>query len=85
MSRTQLSVDGMTCEACVSAVRRALELPGVSEVDVRLETGIVDVVHAGGVAVEAMVSAIERTGYEVREANAIVPIWPPGAQPSSTP
>lgn len=58
----------MTCEACRKAVRGALELPGVRQVDVSLNTGIVDVAHAETVSAEVMVSAIEGTGYEVREA-----------------
>ena len=72
MNRTQLKVNGMTCEACVSAVREALALPGVRPiVDVSLETGIVDVAHGDGVTVERIVDAIEGTGYEVREAHAM--------------
>ena len=83
MSHTQLAVEGMTCDACVSAVRGALELPGVSQVDVSLETGVVDVTHAGGVTVDGMVGAIEDTGYEVRAAHAIVPVWPRTSASSS--
>jgi copper chaperone CopZ len=69
MTRTKLTVDGMSCEACRTAVRQALELPGVRQVDVSLETGIADVAHADSVAVEVMVGAVEDTGYEVREAH----------------
>jgi copper chaperone CopZ len=68
MTHTRLLVDGMTCEACSTAVHEALRLPGVSQVDVSLETGVVDVAHAESVGVEVMVGAIEETGYEVREA-----------------
>ena len=69
MTHTKLTVDGMSCESCTAAVRDALELPGVRQVGVSLDTGIVDVAHTDGVTVEAMVSAIEDTGYEVREAH----------------
>ncbi|MHB8659925.1 MAG: heavy-metal-associated domain-containing protein [Solirubrobacteraceae bacterium] len=69
MTHTTLTVDGMTCDACKTAVREALELPGVREVGISLDTGIVDVAHTDGVTVEALVSAIEETGYEVREAH----------------
>jgi copper chaperone CopZ len=68
MTHTRLLVDGMTCEACRTAVREALQLPGVSQVEVKLETGVVDVAHAESVDVEVMVGAIEETGYAVREA-----------------
>jgi copper chaperone len=67
MTHTKLTVDGMTCEACRTAVSAALELPGVRQVDVSLDTGIVDVAHTEAVTVEAMLSAIQDTGYEVRE------------------
>jgi copper chaperone CopZ len=69
MTHTKLTVDGMTCEACRTAVREALELPGVRQVGVSLDTGIVDVAHTEAVSVEVMVSAIQDTGYEVREAH----------------
>jgi len=69
MTHTRLIVDGMTCEACRTAVRDALELPGVRQIGVSLDTGIVDVAHTESVSVEVMVGAIEQTGYEVREAH----------------
>jgi copper chaperone CopZ len=68
MTRTRLTVDGMSCEACRTAVGEALEVPGVRLVGVSLETGIVDVAHAASVTVEVMVGAIEDAGFEVREA-----------------
>ena len=67
MTHTTLTVDGMTCEACVAAVRDALALPGVHRVDVSLDTRMVDVDHARSVSVEVMVGAVHDTGYEVRE------------------
>ena len=70
MTHTTVTVGGMTCEACRSAVREALELPGVHRVEVSLETGIVGVDDAECVSVEALAGAIEDTGYEVREARA---------------
>jgi copper chaperone len=68
MTRTTLTVEGMTCEACRAAVQRALELPGVQQVDVSLDTGIVGVAHATSVSAESLATAVEDTGYEVREA-----------------
>jgi copper chaperone CopZ len=69
MTHTKLTVGGMSCDGCRAAVREALELPGVRQVDVSLDTGMVDVAHTESVSVEVMVSAIEDTGYEVREAH----------------
>ena len=68
MTHTRMLVDGMTCEACRTAVHEALQLPGVSRVDVSLETGAVGVAHVESVSVGALASAVEDTGYEVREA-----------------
>jgi len=68
MTHTRLTVTGMTCEACVAAVREALELPGVRRVDVSLGPGVVEVDHPPSVSVEAMVAAVQDTGYEVRDA-----------------
>jgi copper chaperone CopZ len=68
MTHTKLTVDGMSCESCRAAVTEALELPGVRQVGVSLDTGIVEVAHTDGVTVEAMVGAIRETGYEVRNA-----------------
>jgi copper chaperone CopZ len=68
MSHTRLTVAGMTCEACVAAVREALELPGVRRVDVSLGPGVVEVDHAPGISVGVMVAAVTDTGYDVRDA-----------------
>ncbi len=68
MTHTRLVVDGMSCEACSVAVQHALRLPGVSQVEVKLDTGVVDVAHTAATSVEALVGAIEDTGYEVQEA-----------------
>lgn len=65
MTHTTLTVHGMSCESCRAAVNDALQLPGVEQVDVNLESGRVDVVHASHVTVEILVSAVEGTGYEV--------------------
>lgn len=68
MMHTTLTVQGMTCENCRAAVHEALQVPGVDQVDVDLGTGRVQVAHAANVTVEALASAVEDTGYEVRSA-----------------
>lgn len=68
MMHTTLMVQGMTCESCRAAVQSALQLPGVDQVDVDLETGTVEVVHAENVTVEVLAGAVEDTGYEIHEA-----------------
>jgi len=56
-------VTGMSCEHCVAAVNAKVgELPGVSAVDVDLQSGAV-LVRGGGVEGEAIQAAVEAAGY----------------------
>lgn len=60
-----LKVEGMSCNHCVMAVKRALTgLDGVGTVEVDLESGKVTVVGEA-LADEAMKEAIDDAGYEV--------------------
>ncbi len=60
----ELKVNGMTCEHCVAAVGRAVrEVPGVTEVMVDREHGVVQV--GGTPDVIAVQGAITAEGYEV--------------------
>ncbi len=62
----KLRVDGMSCEHCVQAVKKALEgVPGVRSAQVSLEQGLAEVeaADAEGVAVEQLVKAVEAAGY----------------------
>ncbi|MES9859364.1 MAG: heavy metal translocating P-type ATPase [Candidatus Thiodiazotropha sp. LLP2] len=62
VSNYRLSVDGMSCMHCVASVEKAVsKLPGVSQVEVDLESGIVTV--TGGSPTES-ISAITEAGYE---------------------
>lgn len=65
--QTTLSVRGMTCAHCESAVKGALEgLEGVTAVEVHLDAGKVDVTYDEAlVTVADMRVAIEDQGYEV--------------------
>ncbi len=57
------NVTGMSCEHCVAAVKAEVsELPGVSGVDVDLDSGVL-VVRGSGVDDEAVRSAVESAGY----------------------
>jgi len=62
-----LDVTGMTCGHCKSSVEGALkELDGVSNVDVNLDTGKVDVKYdEAKVSADAMREAVEDQGYDV--------------------
>ena len=60
--RTQLNVEGMTCDHCVSAVKGALErTPGVEKASVDLDAGHATV--EGAADVQAMLQAVESEGY----------------------
>lgn len=60
--KTQLNVEGMTCEHCVKAVQGALErLPGVDRAEVDLAAGSATV--EGAADVQVMLRAVEEEGY----------------------
>jgi copper chaperone CopZ len=57
-----LSITGMTCDGCASAVTRILSrLPGVSEARVDLAAGRATV--TGSVAPEILIAAVAAAGY----------------------
>ncbi|WP_420753567.1 heavy-metal-associated domain-containing protein [Rhodococcus sp. O3] len=57
-------VEGMTCGHCVSAVREEISaIPGVSEVDVNLETGTVVVTSDTELDPQAVADAVDEAGY----------------------
>ena len=61
--KQELSVSGMTCGHCRSAVETALrELPGVTAAYVDLEQGKATV--EGNVKLQSLITAVEEAGYE---------------------
>jgi copper chaperone len=64
---TILSVEGMTCSACIRHVERALHaLDGVDRVDVDPKVGEVRVEHDARASIDQMIAALDDTGYEAR-------------------
>jgi copper chaperone CopZ len=62
-----LAVTGMTCGGCAGAVKRLLsKVPGVAGVDVELGAGRAFV--AGTARAEALIAALQGTGYAARPA-----------------
>lgn len=60
------TVTGMTCGHCVASVTEELsELPGVSDVQVVLETGAVTVSSAEPLDDSAVRAAVEEAGYQL--------------------
>lgn len=64
MDTTTITISGMSCGHCVSAVRKALtEVTGVAVQDVQIGTAVVGVESAEARA--AAETAIERAGFDV--------------------
>jgi copper chaperone len=63
----QFSVLGMSCEHCRARVQEALErVRGVCEVEIDLETGMVNVeAEIGATSQDDLTVAVEKVGYEV--------------------
>jgi len=60
------TVSGMTCGHCVSSVSSEIsKLPGVSNVDIDLETGRVTVVSEQPLDEAIVRAAVDEAGYEV--------------------
>ncbi|ASU80360.1 cation-transporting ATPase [Actinopolyspora erythraea] len=68
MPTQTFKVAGMTCQHCVASVQEELgELPGVTDVDVSLETGRVAVTSKSEISEEAASAAVREAGYTVAE------------------
>jgi copper chaperone len=66
MTTTTYSVTGMTCGHCVGAVRSEVgQIPGVTDVQVELETGQVTVTSEAPIDVESIRASIDEAGYEL--------------------
>jgi copper chaperone len=62
----RIKVEGMSCQHCVSAVKKALEsLQGVEAVQVDLEKGEVRFVRSEGVSLDQVRAAVEGAGYRM--------------------
>jgi copper chaperone len=61
-----ITVEGMTCGHCVSAVQQEIgRLPGVTGVEVDLETGTVRVTADPVPGTEALRAAVDQAGYVI--------------------
>lgn len=61
---TTWTVSGMTCGHCVASVtEELLEVPGVENVEVALETGAITVTSAAPVSREQVDAAVREAGY----------------------
>ncbi|AJC11902.1 hypothetical protein JI75_03680 [Berryella intestinalis] len=63
-----MRIEGMMCMHCVSHVKKALEaVPGVSSVDVDLESGTASIEADEAVSQDVLTAAVTEAGYEVLE------------------
>ena len=66
MPTTTYTVSGMTCGHCVSAVTAEIgELPGVEQVTVDLDSGVVTVTSEGPLDGAAVAAAVDEAGYRM--------------------
>lgn len=62
----RIIVAGMTCGHCVAAVRDELSsLPGVSSVEVDLDSGAVDIHSVAELDRAALAAAVDEAGYTI--------------------
>ena len=69
MAQIKLSVQGMSCDHCVSHVTKALEeVPGVTKVTVSLRdnTAEVELSADAGDVTPQLLQAVEQAGYEAQ-------------------
>lgn len=65
--KTTIQVEGMTCEHCERSVKTALmDVEGVSQVDVSLDTGEVTITHDSQADQKEFNQAVEDQGYDVK-------------------
>ena len=69
MTTTNFAVSGMTCQHCKMAVERALqELKGVTQIEVKLESGQVAVSYDENLVQEPqIIETITEAGYSVQK------------------
>jgi copper chaperone len=65
-STAEYTVAGMTCGHCVTSVTEEVsEIPGVTDVDVVLETGALTVTSSAPLDDTVVRAAVEEAGYQI--------------------
>ncbi|MDA2812861.1 copper ion binding protein [Nocardiopsis sp. RSe5-2] len=66
MAGTTITVSGMTCEHCVSSVKEEVgEIPGVTSVEVDLQSGRVDITSDEPIPADRLAAAVDEAGYTI--------------------
>ncbi len=76
MTKTVLNVVGMSCPSCIQHVSEALAIAGVGHVDVKLDTGTVEVDHEVAISSGRLIAALQQAGYEATTSKS----WPAGSR-----
>ncbi|HSV32182.1 MAG TPA: heavy metal-associated domain-containing protein [Atribacteraceae bacterium] len=63
----KLKIDGMSCQHCVTRLKKELEqVDGVVSVNIDLKTGVAEFITAPPVRTEILVAVVEKAGYHAR-------------------
>lgn len=66
MKTSVLKVEGMSCDHCITAIKKTVgAIQGVENIDIDLKGGIVSVQHGDGINVEQLKEAVQGAGYDV--------------------
>ncbi len=66
MATKTYTVLGMTCSHCVNSVGSEIkQIPGVTDVQIDLATGVVTIITEQPVADAAVAAAVDEAGYEL--------------------
>lgn len=64
MARNEYQVTGMTCGHCEMSVREEVsEIPGVEDIQVSAQTGVLVVSGSGDIDDGAVIAAVDEAGY----------------------
>lgn len=70
MNTIELEVEGMSCGSCIKHVKEALQsVPGISDINVDLNSGHVWVSSELQQSSDALISALDVAGYPAKLAN----------------
>lgn len=76
MKKTVLNAEGMSCPSCIEHISEALAIEGVGAVEVKLETGTIEVDHEATISSGRLIAALQQAGYEAMPAES----WPGGSR-----
>ena len=74
MNTTRFAVDGMDCASCATKIETVVRrLPGIEDVSVSVQTGLVMVTHGDDADLAPVSTAVARLGYRIAPAGSVRP------------